>query len=808
MDLTELLKKSGKECCGCGACYNVCPKDAIEMKENREGFLVPSVQNSCIDCGLCAKTCPVLNPVYSNQEKPDCFAMTAAEEIRKRSSSGGFFTLLAEYVLKQGGIVFGAAWTPEWTVRQIGIEREEELDKLRLSKYIQGDTAYSYREAKQALQQGRQVLYTGLPCQIAGLYAALGNDHHPGLITMEVCCHGAPSAKVFHKYLHDNYPGQTVTSVKFRDKSCRDGSTAMSLEFSDGGKVFHLPKNDSFYAGFLPCMIMRKSCAVCPFSRLPRQADITVGDFWGCRKFDSSLYDGKGTSFVLANNHRGMEIVNRLKPDFTLWKEVPLDAVTKINKTILHPFAAHPGRKHFYSSLDLKPFNEITEHALTHHYDVGVVGLWYGINYGSILTYYALYELLRDLGYDPVMLPKPNNLWEERFNAPNTIAQKFIWKHCNVFLPFKHDSDFFRVNKNCDNFVLGSDVVWSYTICGQHVDHFFFLDWALGNRRKIAYAASFGPGLYGPQSYVDGATAYLAKFDAVSVREDHGTAVLNEKGISSTQVLDPVFVCDRKNYKALIASAPPPADGKFIFAYMLQPRDAEKRIECLERIAASKNAEILICGNPNPHEKKLSLALYGKYLLPDLSVEEWLAHISQCDCYIGDSYHGLCFSLIFHKPFLIIYRFLKGGGSIVRITSLLKLIGEEDRIVNSLELSAKMDDAEKILNREIDWKRVDEALAKAAVISKEWLRKALAAPKRAYSHDDTLLDNLKLKLADCISQLNDLRAAVSDLQKKQQILDDIPWTVRKWRDGIQCLRENGFRYTLRHLFAKLGWRKS
>ena len=789
MDLTELLKKRGKECCGCGACRNVCPKDAIEMKENREGFLVPSVQNSCIDCGLCAKTCPVLNPVYSNQEKPDCFAMTAAEEIRKRSSSGGFFTLLAEYVLKQGGIVFGAAWTPEWTVRQIGIEREEELDKLRLSKYIQGDTAYSYREAKQALQQGRQVLYTGLPCQIAGLYAALGNDHHPGLITMEVCCHGAPSAKVFHKYLHDNYPGQTVTSVKFRDKSCRDGSTAMSLEFSDGGKVFHLPKNDSFYAGFLPCMIMRKSCAVCPFSRLPRQADITVGDFWGCRKFDSSLYDGKGTSFVLANNHRGMEIVNRLKPDFTLWKEVPLDAVTKINKTILHPFAAHPGRKHFYSSLDLKPFNEITEHALTHHYDVGVVGLWYGINYGSILTYYALYELLRDLGHDPVMLPKPDKLWEKRFNAPDTIAQKFIWEHCNVFLPLQHPEDYYLFNEICDSFIVGSDVVWRYNICGEQVGHFFFLDWVFGNRRKIAYAASFGgPDLIGPPSYVEIAMAYLKKFDAVSVREARWLDILKANGIAGDAVMDPVFVCDRKIYEDAIRASSFKSSEKFIFSYFLQLNRAEDRISFLEKTAAQRKARIEICGNPNGRKK--SEKAYGKYLLPDLSVEDWLAHISSCDCYIGDSYHGLCFALMYHRPFIIMQP--PSAKSIERINCLLKLTGLEDRLVDVTRLHARQDQMINVLKRQIDWDFVDARIAEKAAFSRQWLQNALTMPQKPTSPNDIIIDDLRIKLAKCSAEL-----------ERRRLSYRIPYFCTKCSKGIKCLRENGLLYTLRRIAEKL-----
>lgn len=173
--MVELLASKGKLCTGCGACYNVCPKDAIRMEPNEEGFLVPRIQRAlCVNCGLCEKTCPVLNPVYKNTEQPDCYALRASDEIREKSSSGGTFTLLANEILGQGGVVFGAAWTKDWTVAHVGVEDAEHLSLLRSSKYLQSDTGKSFTEVKDYLRKGRPVFYTGCPCEIAGLYAFLG----------------------------------------------------------------------------------------------------------------------------------------------------------------------------------------------------------------------------------------------------------------------------------------------------------------------------------------------------------------------------------------------------------------------------------------------------------------------------------------------------------------------------------------------------------------------------------------------------------------------------------------------------------
>lgn len=801
--MLQLLKSKGKNCTGCGACYNICPKDAIRMEPDEEGFLVPCVhEDKCVRCGLCEKTCPVLHPVYHNTEKPAVYALRASDEIRSHSSSGGTFTLLAEHILHQGGVVFGAAWQEDWTVSHIAVENSQELAKLRSSKYLQSDTGKSFSLVKQHLKQGCPVLYTGCPCQIAGLYAYLGKSASTEkLYTAEVICHGAPSPKAFQKYLNDNFDVPNIARFDFRDKSVYHWITSCNVWFKDGTQLHRSEKKDPYLQAFLPCMSMRPSCATCAFSRLPRQADISMGDYWGIERFNPEWNDGKGTSLVLINSEKGRALFDLIAERAQVVK-TPIEYATHVNKTISHPFRAHPGRKHFYKSLDQKPFNKLVQDSLNHHYDIGIVGLWYGINYGSILTYYALYEVLAGMGYDPVLLPKPNNLWENRFNAPQTIAQKFIWPRCNVFLPLKTQEQFVEMNDHCNDFVLGSDVVWNYEICGKQTDQFFFLDWVEAGHRKIAYAASFGQKLSGPQSHVRLAQHYLREFDAISVREDSGAeAIKTECGrADAVWVLDPVFLCNKTIFDQAADSTPVEPN---VFAYLLRSDNRpEDVIEKLDYAAEKLQKPLHLCGNPNPLEKEKSR--YKKHPLLELSVEEWLSNIKNSELVIGDSYHAVCFAIIYHKPFIAVYEAATFNFSLERFRSLLRLVGLESRLLNSWKDEKGF---KALLNQPIDWDAVDKKLAEARSFSESWLKESLVKKHRDITDQDSYNDHEKRLRCAASLERYDLHMRLCKAESRLSMLEQAdrhsPWLFRKIRGGVRCVKENGWKYTIRHFFEKV-----
>lgn len=496
----NIKKVSIDNCTGCCLCQNVCPTNAISMRENQEGFIYPFVESSkCVECGKCLRYCPVENPEYNNDENPVCHAINATNEIRKNAASGGVFSAFAELLLNNGGVIYGAAYNDDFSVEFKKAENLQELAKLKGSKYIQSKADNVYSNVKNSLSAGKRVLFGGCPCQVAALYKYLDNSDITNLYTMDIVCHGVPSPKVLQKYLKENFAGKKIRKLDFRDKSVYGWSSGINVYFEDGTVYRRLHTEDSFYKAFLPCICLRKSCANCKFSRLPRQADLTIGDFWGIEHFDKSLNDHKGTSVVLVNNKKGREIIEKCVQFWDKDIITPIEEATRINKTIMQPFHAHPARRRFFENLDRYSLDILVEKCQTHHYDIGIVGLWYGLNYGSILTYYALYKVVNQMGFDALMINKPNELWNERYIDRNSIANRFIYENCYVSNVRRNKRDWEDLNNHCDTFIVGSDVVWNYKICGLQSHQFFFLDFVDDSKKKIAMASSFGSGYDAPE---------------------------------------------------------------------------------------------------------------------------------------------------------------------------------------------------------------------------------------------------------------------------------------------------------------------
>lgn len=756
--MERTLLDKGLFCTGCGACSASCPVSAIEMAHDDEGFIKARIdRDRCVGCGLCKKVCPVLNPDYSNDE-PICHAMRAADdEILEASYSGGTFSLLAEDVLADGGVVFGAAWGEDLSVAHRKAEDLEGLCALRGSKYAQSDTRDTFAEVREALGAGRRVLFSGCPCHVAGLRACLAHARTDSsrLLAIDIVCHGVPSDRVFRAYLDDAYGEDAVEAISFRNKREFGWGGSEVARLRDGSVV--RSSHSAYLDVFNPCLIMGKACGACPFSRLPRQGDVTLGDFWGIERHRPELKTARGLSVVLANNAKGTEALGRIVGRLDVCEELPLSYATEVNKTIVHPYPNHPGRKHFYSSFGMKPFGELAKASLEHRYDIGVVGLWYGINYGSVLTYYALYLVLRKLGYDAVMLPKPNGLWTPKFDDPQSMGQRFIWQRCNVFAPYPSQDEFALANDACGAFVVGSDVVWYWRVCGRDVGQFFFLDWVKNDHKRIAYASSFGIGLEGPEEYQRLAKINLSNFDHLSVRERAGADALAEMTGRDdvAHVADPVFLCGRDVFEALADEAPQ-ADGPFVFAYLLRKVLKPLKARFISHAREAFGAGIRVTGNADRHDEARELIedVLGsdEGFVEEMEVAEWLRAVRDCSFYVGDSYHGICFSLMFHVPFVAVYE--PTDGAFERLRSLLGLVGLQERLVTE-DIDDERIDA--IIGSDIDWDRVDEALAAHADASLAWLKDALAAPAREMTDADRIHDaqiDERLRLA---AQLREAR---------------------------------------------------
>lgn len=322
-----IVIRDKKACCGCWACVQRCPRNCITMHEDEEGFSYPVVDTSvCIECGLCEKVCPVLNQAEAKRPLDVYAAINPNEEIRLNSSSGGIFTLLAEKVIADRGVVFGARFDEHWEVVHDYCETSAGLAAFRGSKYVQSRIGACYRQAENFLKTGRRVLFSGTSCQIAGLHRFLGKEYD-NLLTVDVICHGVPSPLVWRKYveaiktrpqniigknttLHFADKNTAIAGIAFRDKSSgwkRYGFTVRSIDESNQERIlFREPFYENlFMGGFLKDIYLRPSCYSCPSKSGKAQSDITLGDYWGIEHQHPAMDDDKGTSLVLLHTDKG-----------------------------------------------------------------------------------------------------------------------------------------------------------------------------------------------------------------------------------------------------------------------------------------------------------------------------------------------------------------------------------------------------------------------------------------------------------------------------------------------------------------------
>ena len=324
-----------RACCGCQACYDACPAKCISMVADNEGFLYPKVNPAdCLDCHLCEKICPQVNGAASKAtDSPDaCYAAFAKDDgIRLQSSSGGIFSLLADAVLREGGVVFGARFDDSFVVFHSFTEKEEELSPFRGSKYAQSDLRGAYSKVRHFLKENRPVLFSGTPCQIAGLRGFLHQEDAPNLFLVSVVCHGAPSPLVWKEYLNSITGGILPTIANMRNKD--DGWSQYKMVIQRDNQILLRQRgtDTSFMRAFLRDLTLRPSCYDCQF-RGNHGSDLTLGDFWGVEQVHPDLFDDNGTSLILVYTEKGNNLLSSLSLEI---KESRYEDAVKGNPSII-----------------------------------------------------------------------------------------------------------------------------------------------------------------------------------------------------------------------------------------------------------------------------------------------------------------------------------------------------------------------------------------------------------------------------------------------------------------------------------------
>ncbi len=720
MDTISIV--SSDNCTGCGSCYNKCPIEAISMKYTKEGFLAPVIdEKSCISCGKCLEVCPVMNPVFRNDLKPKCYAaMAENEEIRYKSSSGGLFSLFAEEVLNKGGVVCGAAYNENFLVEHIIIDKSEDLDKLRGSKYLQSDTRKVYQEIQKTIESGRPALFCGCPCQVGALNTFLGKSFE-NLLSIDLMCHGGPAPLLFKKYLSETYPGRELAHFSFRDKKVFGWSTEANAYFTDGTSEHVRRTQDDYYRAFLPCISVRKSCGKCPFSTLPRQGDVTLADFWGVNKLNKNFDDGKGTSIVIINNNNGYKYYKLLTKKLKINEQVPLEYILEHGQPLAKPFKNHPERDRFFEILEKNSLKKAIHYIKNRKFDVGVIGVWPGLNYGSVLTYYALQQALKEMGLSPLMIDKPG-MSEDDFERHSTHSRQFAEDHFHISQS-RSLKDLHIFNRHCDSFIVGSDQVWNYGI-SKNFGKAFYLDFVHDEKKKIAFASSFGHQIDFASRAEQTTIAHLMqRFDAISVREDSGVRLCRDiYGVEATQVCDPVFIIDPSKYHELAERSNREEKGAYLLAYILDATPEKKELMLHMSKKLNLNLVVLLDGFPNNAEKCRKILDLEDNVRTQISVYDWLYYFKNATYVLSDSFHGMSFSLIFGKQFLPITNKRRGY---TRFASLSRLINLEGRLVN--------DPTSEIINEKF-FEKVNYDLINTIIIRerercRKWLYNALFSPK-------------------------------------------------------------------------------
>lgn len=760
-----------QNCDGCGACLNICPVSAIKLEPDSDTFIMPVVNDSkCIKCGKCVSVCPVLHCENPNLRHPSAWAFRAGGEISRHCSAGGFFGLLAKKYVDEGGYVCGVILNDSGEAEFKIAKTWEEILPMRGSKYVQANPGNIYKETKRLLDNNKRVLFTGTPCQVAGLYSFLG-ERPKNLLTVDLICHGVPSQEFFQEHLEEIRNGKKVESLTFRGGKDGWTSTQLEVRFDGGGEylgLYEVPlhinriKNDAYLRGLFSGLTVRPSCLDCPFSAFPRAGDLSMGDFAGNDGIVDLPPSSAGVSLIFSNSLQGDKVIDWLRGADCVIKEIK--DISKIKNRLTASISAPAGRKRFFDLVKTKRFSTAVNDSLDGKYDVGLLSLYAVLNFGGSLTCYALYKVLEDLGFSTLIIERPMSSWS--WHKPMPLPLRYYKENPYpeyALSPFYENKVKMKeLSYKCSAFVVGSDQLFSdflYT----HFDKMINLDWVKDNNKKIGYAISFGfDHIWHTEYNKNELNYFLNKYDAISTREKSGVDLLEKEfNIKAEHVLDPVFICNPECYDQLIEKAPRETEpaGPFVFGYFLDTNPLKEKI-FLDRSNMLGEGYRFYSEFFNAPATILNLS--------SGSVNERLRDMKNSEFIVTDSFHGACFAIIFRKDFIVIGNEDRG---LTRFHSILSLLGLEDRMV----LSEEDYNLKKETLGSIDYERVYNILEAEKGKSLAWLKAGLEDNKhKCFSDYDILRDYVDFNVDQLFKLtveqdkiIQELRSRLDKLEKKE-----------------------------------------
>ncbi|WP_026670905.1 polysaccharide pyruvyl transferase family protein [Butyrivibrio sp. AE3006] len=675
-----------KKCTGCFLCRNLCASNAIDYSYDSLGFRYPVINTElCKKCNKCVNNCPTMTKI-NEHSLPDCYAVQNIDEIRAISSSGGVFFAVAEAFLNLGGYVCGATFI-DGEVKHIVINDASQLTLLCKSKYVQSTIDDVFKPIKQLLMQGKRVLFSGTPCQCHAISVFCGETEN--LYLIDLLCMGVPSHKLLDKYISESID-MNVKSVDFRHKPNNMWNYSFSLSFFDGTNKIIIPNEDcTFFNFFNKGLSIRESCVECEYATVNRVGDITLGDFWNIKSYDESLDDGYGTSLVLVNDYKGEFLVRIIENKVKLIKKLPIEVAVQLCSSLSSPMGDSYSRQRFKQKCNDESYEEMMISVMNEKADCGILNYWPCDDNGAILTAYALQVSLGKMGFTSLLID-----YGVKRN-PRGISRHFEAQYLKTALSIPK-ADNKTLNDRFDNFLVGSDQVFRR----EWVPDSFFLDFVNDEKKKIAVAASFGKENVSCGYQEKKQMSYwLRRFDAVSTREFSGIRILKSLGIKGIQIIDPVFWIQSQEY---------------IKNFSLSNRK-QNMFSVYYRDINEINIETII-------ELAKSEGCFVKVLDDNTEVTDFVESICNSRYVITDSYHGVCFSVIFHVPFLCTMNEKRGND---RFYSLIEGLGiPSSAFIEDSELNSK-----KLRDIVFDWDEIDYRVEKEGIKARSWLYKTIKKRK-------------------------------------------------------------------------------
>lgn len=709
------LKRLKYECVGCGNCVKKCPSEALSLEINDEGFFTAVFNTEkCKECKKCIDICPQTDLSTDNSQRPECYSAVALPDIVSKSTAGGVFSVLAQDFISHDGYVCAVAMNgnrAEYTL----IHKASEIEKLAGAKYIEAALGNVFEEIKKLLENQKEVMFCGTPCHTAALYKYLSDTDVNGLTTVDFVCHGVSSPYVFDIALKEIEGSKgEVKKFNFTTKKYGFRPDLCEAELAYGNFIF----NKDFMYFHNTCMSLRSACYSCQFAELPRVSDITLGVFYGIEKFSSSQDLGDGLSMVLLNSRKGRMIFMNNKNQFVSMQKVPIRFALENNRFFCHYLKNKQRARLFDFIKNKKTIKDIQHYVRDGVYDIVVAANWSAGNFGAHLTHYAMYSVLTDMGYEVLMLEKPNvEPWRP-------LSEPILFRECPypdyALSPlFNTLEDMKSLNMQTETFMTASDQVWNYNLFGHSAD-FYTLSFAGEDKTKISYATSFGGESYeAPDEIKERFSSALKNFNSVSVREEAGTEICKtEFNVKAQSVLDPVFIADKKIFDDLAKKSKAHKSNPYVFVYTVSPSEDIENI--VTEYSSLKNCD-LVCVKD---ALSSAIELKDKWSLPltDVYAEDWLSYLNNASYIFADSFYTVCFAIIYRKNFTCFVD-PKTDSCIISLLSQLDL---EKRIVTCADDC--YDEKRKLntaLMDDIDYDAVYEKLNALIDKSKGWLKEAL-----------------------------------------------------------------------------------